>query len=47
MKAIAWKILHYGSKGAHMFEEGFTENENIIIRILEKIPADIVKAVSQ
>jgi len=37
MKAITWKIYHHGTKGAHMFEEGFTENETKIIRILEKI----------
>jgi hypothetical protein len=43
MKAITWKIYHHGTKGAHMFEEGFTENETKIIRILEKIPKDIVK----
>jgi hypothetical protein len=49
-KSIAWAIATIMSRssrlGVKMFEKGFSENEQAIIRILEMIPADIVKAVN-
>jgi hypothetical protein len=44
---IARAISRRGTKGAHMFEKGLTEKETAIIRILEMIPADIVRAVNK
>lgn len=44
--AIAWKIHHHGTKGAHMFEKGFAASESRVIRILEQIPADIIGMVT-
>ena len=43
---IARKISRSGTKGQLMFTKGFKENEAAVIRILEQIPGDIVKAVS-
>ncbi len=43
---IARAISRRGTKGAHMFEKGFEMNEARVIGILERIPEDIVKAVS-
>lgn len=41
--AIAITIARCGTKGAHMFEEGFDENEDRVMGILESIPAEIVE----
>ena len=43
---IARAISKRGTKGAHMFEEGFEASEARAMRILEEIPADIVRRVS-
>ena len=43
---IARAISRRGTKGAEMFGKGFSENEAAVMRILEQIPADIVKAVN-
>lgn len=43
---IARAISKRGTKGAGMFDKGFTENEDAVIRILEMIPNDIVQAVN-
>lgn len=43
---IARAISKRGTKGAEMFGKGFAENEAAVIRILEMIPQDIIKAVS-
>ena len=43
---IARAISRRGTKGRHMFEQGFAQNEAQVIGILERIPEDIVKAVS-
>ena len=40
--AIAITIARRGTKGAHMFEKGFDENEAQVMRILESIPDEIV-----
>jgi len=40
---IARAISRRGTKGKHMFEKGFEKSESTIIRILEEIPADIVR----
>ncbi|MEN6639568.1 MAG: hypothetical protein ABFC95_10255 [Smithella sp.] len=45
-RCIAWKIYHHGTEGAKMFDKGFAENEAAVIRILDKIPNDIIKAVN-
>jgi hypothetical protein len=49
-KSVAYAIATIMSRssrlGVKMFEKGFSENEQAIIRILEMIPADIVKAVN-
>lgn len=44
---IARAIGKRGTKGAHMFEKGFEMREAKVKEILEKIPEDIVKAVSE
>ena len=41
---IARAISKRGTKGAGMFEKSFDENEAAVIRILEMIPADIIRA---
>lgn len=43
---IARAISRRGTKGAQMFGQGFSENETAVMRILEQIPADIVKGVN-
>jgi hypothetical protein len=43
---IARAIARRGTKGAKMFRGGFEMNEDRVIAILERIPEDIVKAVS-
>jgi hypothetical protein len=43
---IARAISRRGTKGRHMFEQGFEQNEAQVVGILERIPEDIVKAVS-
>jgi hypothetical protein len=43
---IARAISKRGTQGAHMFGKGFDENEAAVIRILNMIPDDIVKAVN-
>ncbi len=43
---IARAISKRGTKGGHMFEKGFEMNESRVVGILERIPEDIVKAVS-
>jgi len=43
---IARAISKRGTKGAHMFEKGFQENQAAVLRILEQIPDDIVRAVT-
>ncbi|MFA5423041.1 MAG: hypothetical protein WC374_04220 [Phycisphaerae bacterium] len=43
---IARAISIRGTKGAAMFDKGFSENEAAVVRILEMIPGDIVKQVS-
>jgi hypothetical protein len=40
---IARKISKHGTKGAHMFEKGFADNEARIRRMLESIPEEIVR----
>ncbi|MBW2606139.1 MAG: hypothetical protein JRD05_00740 [Deltaproteobacteria bacterium] len=40
--AIAITIARRGTKGAHMFDKGFEENEAQVKRILESIPAEII-----
>jgi len=42
---IARKISKKGTEGAEMFGKGFAENEAAVIRILEQIPADIIRLV--
>lgn len=44
---IARAISKRGTKGAHMFEEGFEENEARVMRILEEIPDEIVRRVNR
>ena len=44
--AIATVMSRSTRLGVHMFEKGFKENEAKVKEILERIPADIVKAVS-
>lgn len=41
--AIAITIARRGTKGAHMFEGGFDENEAQVMRILESIPGEIAE----
>lgn len=41
--AIAMKIRRKGTKGAKMFERGFSEAEAALMRILEEIPDEIVR----
>lgn len=43
---IARAISRRGTKGYLMFNKAFDANEDAVIRILEQIPADIIKAVS-
>jgi len=43
--AIAITIARRGTKGAHMFEKGFDENEDRVMRILESIPEEIIKRI--
>lgn len=43
---IARAIARRGTKGRHMFGKGFEMNEDRVIAILERIPEDIVKAVT-
>ena len=43
---IARAISRRGTKGARMFGKGFEMNEARVVAILERIPADIVMAVS-
>jgi hypothetical protein len=43
---IARAISKRGTKGAHMFGKAFDMNENQVMAILERIPEDIVKAVT-
>lgn len=40
---IARAISRRGTKGARMFERGFDDNEAAVMRILESIPAEIIK----
>lgn len=42
---IARAISRRGTKGAHMFEEGFEASEAGLMRILEQIPAEIIRRV--
>ncbi len=44
---IARAISRRGTKGVHMSEKGFAEQEAAIIRILEHIPEDIVKGMQK
>lgn len=41
--AIAITIARRGTKGKFMFQEGFEENEDRVMRILEQIPGEIVE----
>jgi len=43
---IARAISRRGTKGAAMFEQGFSENESQVMRILEGIADEIVRRVS-
>ena len=44
--AIARAISKRGTKGAGMFEKAFENNETAVIRLLEMIPADIIREVN-
>jgi hypothetical protein len=43
---IARAISKRGTKGAHMFDKGFTMNEARVVAILEQIPDDICRRVN-
>ena len=43
--AIAHTIAKKGTKGRHMFEKGFDAAENRVLRLLNQIPADILRRV--
>lgn len=43
--AIATKIADVGTEGAHMFQYAWEDSEVAIIRILEQIPAEIIRQV--
>lgn len=45
--AIALTISRRGTKGAKMFEKGFEESEAAVIRILNEIPAEIVRRIGK
>ena len=44
---IARKISKKGTKGAKMFTTGWEENKDLVIRILEEIPEEIVRRLKQ
>ena len=43
--AIASSIAKHGTEGAHMFEEGFDEARDDVLRILRSIPDEIVRRI--
>jgi len=43
---IARAISKRGTKGAHMFEGGFEAAEARVVRMLEEIPAEIIRRIS-
>jgi len=45
--AIALTIAKKGTKGAKMFEKGFDQSEAAMMRILEEIPAEIVRRIGR
>ncbi|MFA5089147.1 MAG: hypothetical protein WC552_08980 [Candidatus Omnitrophota bacterium] len=47
VRNICWHIYQHGTKGAHMFENGFNENKDFITKTFEKIPDDIVKSLKK
>ncbi len=44
-QAIAWKIKHHGTEGAHMFENAWTNLESWISDQLETIPSRVTEKV--
>ncbi len=44
---IARAISRRGTKGSFMFEKAFSENESAVMRILNSIPAEIIKRVKK
>lgn len=47
VRNIRWHIYQHGTEGAHMFENAFNENKDLLTKTLEKIPDDIIKSLKK